>query len=70
MREAIIKIEGMSCEHCVMQVKKALHTLGGIGETDVSIGTATVHFDESQVKKEDIEAAIEAAGYTVKRETW
>jgi copper chaperone len=69
MREAIIEIDGMSCEHCVMQVEKALHTLGGVGETDVSIGTATVHFDESLVKKEDIEAAIEAAGYMVKRVT-
>lgn len=65
MREAIIEIEGMSCEHCVMQVKKALKTLSGIGDSDVTIGAATVHFDETLVKREDIEAAIEAAGYKV-----
>jgi len=67
MQEAIIKIEGMSCQHCVMQVKKALGTLGGISDSDVGIGTATVHYDESRVKKEEIEAAVEAAGYKVKR---
>ena len=67
MQEAIIKIDGMSCQHCVMQVKKALGTLGGISDSEVSIGSATVHYDESRVKKEDIEAAVEAAGYTVKK---
>jgi copper chaperone len=67
MQEAIIKIDGMSCQHCVMQVKKALGTLSGINDADVDIGTATVHYDEAQVKKEDIEAAVEAAGYTVRR---
>lgn len=66
MNEAIIKIEGMSCQHCVMQVKKAIQTLGGIEDAAVNIGSATVHYDENKVKKEDIEAAIEAAGYEVK----
>lgn len=66
MQEAIIKIEGMSCQHCVMQVNKALKTLNGIGKSEVDIGTATVHYDETQVKKEDIVAAIEAAGYKVR----
>ena len=67
MQEAIIKIDGMSCQHCVMQVKKALGTLGGINDSEVDIGTAKVHYDEAQVKKEDIEAAVEEAGYTVRR---
>jgi copper chaperone len=66
MQEAIIKIDGMSCQHCVMQVKKALGTLG-INDADVDIGTAKVHYDETQVKKEEIEAAVEAAGYKVRR---
>ncbi len=69
MREIVIRIEGMSCEHCVMQVRKALETLGGIRDSEVSLGTAAVHFDETRVKREDIEAAIEAAGYTVSRVT-
>ena len=65
MAEATIKIEGMSCEHCVIRVKKAFETLGGIAGLDVKIGTARVTYDESRVKQEDFVAAIEAAGYKV-----
>ena len=65
MAEATIKIEGMSCEHCVMRVRKAFDTLGGITDLDVKIGTARVTYDESRLKREDFEAAIEAAGYKV-----
>jgi len=65
MAEATIKIEGMSCGHCVMRVKKAVETLTGISEADVSIGTARVKYDEAKVNREDVEKAIEAAGYKV-----
>lgn len=57
----------MSCQHCVMTVKKAVATLDGIAETDVEIGRATVTFDESKLRKSDIEAAIATAGYEVDR---
>ena len=65
MVEATIKIEGMSCQHCVMRVKKAFQTLPGIADLDVKIGTVNLTYDESLVKREDLEAAVEAAGYNV-----
>ncbi len=65
MAEATIKIEGMSCQHCVMRVKKAFETLPGITAVDVKIGSASVTYDDSMTKREDLEAAIEAAGYEV-----
>ena len=65
MAETSIKIEGMSCQHCVMAVKKAITGLKGIEEADVAIGSASVKFDESSVKKEEIEAAIEKSGFKV-----
>lgn len=65
MAEATLKIEGMSCEHCVMRIKKAFETLPGISGLDVKIGSANVTYDESRVKREDLEAAVEAAGYNV-----
>jgi copper chaperone len=67
MVKATINIAGMSCQHCVMTVKKALATIDGISQTDVEIGSATVTFDETKVRKADIESAIETAGYEVKR---
>lgn len=60
-----IKIEGMSCQHCVMRVKKAIDAVEGVISSDVSIGSATVQFDESKTKKDKIIEAIEKAGYKV-----
>ena len=65
MTEVTVKIEGMSCMHCVMRVKKALESLKGVQSSDVQIGTAKVSFDESAVRKEEIEKAISDAGYKV-----
>ena len=65
MKETKIAIEGMSCQHCVMAVKKALGGVPGILESQVEIGSAAVKYDEDKVKKEEIERKIEAAGYKV-----
>jgi copper chaperone len=65
MAETTIKIEGMSCGHCVMRVKKAVDALTGVDTADVEIGTAKVKFDGTKVTKEDIEAAIAKAGYKI-----
>ncbi len=65
MAEITLKIEGMSCQHCIMRVKKAVEGLGGVSKSEVAVGSAHVVFDESQLKKEDIETAVQKAGYTV-----
>jgi len=65
--EANIAIEGMSCQHCVMAVKKALGGVPGILESNVQVGSASVKYDDTKIKKEDIETKIEKAGYTVKK---
>jgi copper chaperone CopZ len=48
-----------------MRVKKAIEGLAGITKADVQIGSAAVRYNESKVKKEDIEKAIEKTGYKV-----
>jgi copper chaperone len=65
--ETKIAIEGMSCQHCVMAVKKALGGVPGILESNIQVGSAVVKYEESKVNKEDIEATIEKAGYKVKK---
>ncbi len=59
-----IKIEGMSCGHCVMAVKKELMKLP-VKIKDVSIGSAEVEYDETKVTNEEIKQAINSSGYTV-----
>lgn len=65
MTEISIKIEGMTCGHCVARIKKAIDIIQGISESDVRIGLARVKFDENKTNKEAIENAISDAGYSV-----
>ena len=67
MPETTMKIEGMSCQHCVMRVKKAVEALPGVSKADVAVGTASVTYDDAKVKEKDLEQAIEKAGYTIKK---
>jgi len=64
VKNEIIKIEGMSCGHCVMAVKKELSKLP-IKIKDVSIGSAEVEYDSSKVNSDEIYKAIKDAGYSV-----
>lgn len=66
MEKTIIAIDGMTCQHCVMRVQKAIEGLSGIQEASVVIGQATVEFDETQIKQKEIEDAIIKAGYRIK----
>ncbi len=65
MSEIILKIDGMSCQHCVMSVKKAIDGLEGVSSSDVSVGAAKVVYDESKTNKGAIEKAVQSAGYKV-----
>jgi len=66
MTEAIILIDGMTCMHCAMRVKKAIEALSGINSLNVTVGKAELRYDESQTSTSDIEAAIIKAGYKIK----
>jgi copper chaperone len=59
------KIEGMSCSHCAMAVRKELTKLDNVKVTDVQIGKAVVEYDEAKVNESTIINAIEEAGYIV-----
>lgn len=63
MKSEELKIEGMTCGHCVMAVKKELSKLPQLSVEDVQIGKARVQYDETEVRRQDIARAIEKAGY-------
>lgn len=62
MTEFELKIKGMSCQHCVMRVKKALESVNGVKSAEVEIGRAKVSCD---CKKEELIEAVTKAGYRV-----
>ena len=69
MEKSIIKVEGMSCEHCVKSVTKAVSALPGIREVvvNLSVGTVTVEHDSVLSPLEKIMFEIEDLGYDVIR---
>jgi formate dehydrogenase gamma subunit len=63
---ATLKVKGMSCQHCVMSVTKALGQLEGIKNVQVDLAKGEVRFDNTkEVASQRIEKAIEDAGYEV-----
>ena len=61
-----VKVKGMSCQHCVMSVTKALGQLEGIKNVQVDLAKGEVRFDNSkEVALNRIEKAISDAGYQV-----
>jgi copper chaperone len=56
-------IEGMSCGHCVMHVKKELSKVENLVIENVEIGKARIQYDETKVTQEQVAEAISAAGY-------
>jgi copper chaperone len=59
-------IDGMSCNHCVMAVKKELSKVP-VQSFSVTIGSAKVEFDDAKIKTDDIEKAIEEAGFKIRK---
>jgi copper ion binding protein len=61
-----IRVKGMSCQHCVMSVTKALNQLDGIKNVQVDLAKGEVRFDNmKEVVFSRIHKAIEEAGYEV-----
>ncbi len=63
---SVLKVKGMSCQHCVMSITKALSQLDGIKNVQVDLATGEVRFDNTKtVASEQVEKAITDAGYEV-----
>jgi copper chaperone len=62
MATKTLKIEGMSCQHCVHAVKSELSKLD-LKVKDVKIGSAEVEYDEQKITEDKLKEAIETAGY-------
>ncbi len=65
MKKIELKIEGMTCNHCVMHVTKAIKTIDGVRVVDVQIGKAILEYDDNLVAINRIIEAIEEEGYKV-----
>jgi copper chaperone len=69
MHELTLRIDGMSCGHCVRAVKQALEATSSVTVKHVDVGTATVEFDGRPESVDAIVHAIDEAGYTARPES-
>jgi copper ion binding protein len=62
---ATLKIEGMSCGHCVMRVEKGVGAMPGVkaAKIDLAKKEGTFTFDAQVVKADDIRKKIVDLGY-------
>ena len=63
---ATIKIKGMSCQHCVMAVTKALGSIEGIRDVRVDLEKGEATFTEVKpVDRKAISERVKKAGFEV-----
>lgn len=67
MATITLTIQGMTCNHCVMRVTKALKAIPGVQDAHVDLqkAEAVVSYDEAQVDIKKLSAAVADAGYQV-----
>ncbi len=67
MTKANLKIQGMTCNHCVMRVEKALKAIPGVQDAQVDLqkAEAEVTYDNAKVSPDKLSLAIVEAGYKV-----
>lgn len=63
METVSLTIGGMSCNHCVARVSKALSSVAGVKVDHVSIGSARVTYDPTVVSPAQIASVLDEAGY-------
>ena len=66
-KNANIKISGMSCASCALNIEKSLQNLEGVDKAHVNLGTeeAIVEYNPEKLKLPQLEEAVENAGYEV-----
>ncbi|MEJ7555353.1 MAG: copper ion binding protein [Aquificaceae bacterium] len=66
MMRKTLKVEGMTCAHCVESVKRAIYSIEGVSHVEVSLeeGKVQVHM-EKEIPFHVLKSAVEEWGYRV-----
>ena len=64
MKTFTTAISGMTCNGCVKAVQNAIGNVSGATADDVTVGSATVSFDEWLTSESAVTAAIRKAGFS------
>lgn len=58
-----LKVSGMSCQHCVASVTKALEELTGIEDVTVSLEAGEVSYTSNGTERQTVKDAISSIGF-------
>ena len=66
-KKAEIKVSGMHCASCALNVEKSLKDVDGVKEVkvDLETGKASVKYNPKKVEPSKLEEAVKEAGYDV-----
>ncbi len=71
MQKATIQLEDLVCPSCVQKIENAVRLLDGVEKESVNVlfnsSKAKLDFDDDKLSIVDIEKAITALGYEVKK---
>mgnify|MGYP001141554817 CR=1 FL=1 len=62
---ATIKINGMTCDHCVMAVTRALNEIEGIEDVKVDLEKGEAFFEGKPIDMDLVREKVKRAGYEV-----
>src|SRR3990170_857886 len=67
LKQYTLPITGMTCANCVATIERNLKKVDGVSQANVNLSSerATVEFDPSITRMEDIIGRIRRAGYNV-----
>ncbi|MDN9010605.1 copper chaperone CopZ [Brevibacillus laterosporus] len=67
MENVVLRVQGMSCNHCVQAIEKAVGNLEGVASVKVRLSEAEVDvaYDSTKVTVEAIKETIDDQGYDV-----
>lgn len=67
MAKTTLKVQGMTCNHCVMRVAKALKAVSGVSDAQVDLAKAeaVITYDDAKVAPDKLSLAVVEAGYKV-----
>ncbi|MFC5591639.1 copper chaperone CopZ [Sporosarcina soli] len=62
-----LKVQGMSCNHCVNSIETSVGNLTGVSSVKVDLGSSevSVEFDSQKTTLDQIKETIEEQGYDI-----
>lgn len=71
MQKATIQLETLACPSCVQKIENATKSMNGVDKESVKVlfnsSKVKFDFDDEKLSVEDVEKAITALGYEVKK---